>query len=75
MNGVPTLQFKNSDPLGYNFSYREIWHTNRDLYNMSIPEYMNYTSVIQAVTIYNIANLKNLLPRSEIYKQKITQGK
>ena len=42
---------------------------------MSIPEYMNYTSVIQAVTIYNIANLKNLLPRSEIYKQKITQGK
>ena len=69
MNGVPTLQFKNSDPLGYNFSYREIWHTNRDLYNMSIPEYMNYTSVIQAVTVYNLANLKRLLPRNEIYKQ------
>lgn len=75
MNGVPTLQFKNSDPLGFNFSYREIWHTNRDLYNMSIPEYMDYTSVTQAVTVYNIANLKNLLPRDEIYIQNISQGK
>ncbi len=75
MNGVPTLQFKNSDPLGYNFSYREIWHTNRDLYNMSIPGYMDYTSVTQAVTVYNMANLKSLLPRNEIYIQKKEKGK
>lgn len=66
-NGVPTIPFRNSDPLGYNFSYYEIWHTTRDTYNMSIAEYMEYTSVTQAVTLYNIANLKNLLPRNQIY--------
>jgi len=70
MNGVPTITFKNTDPLGTNFSYFEIWHTNRDLYNMSIPQYMEYTSVTQAVTLYNIANLKRLLPRDQIYIQK-----
>lgn len=69
MNGVPVISFRNTDPLGYNFSYMEIWHTNRDLYNMSIPEYMDYTSVTQAVTIYNIANLKKLLPRDGLYIQ------
>ncbi|MDO5665593.1 MAG: M28 family peptidase [Bacteroidia bacterium] len=70
MNGVPTIAFRNTDPLGYNFSYREIWHTTRDRYDLSIPEYMEYTSVTQAVTVYNIANLKNLLPRDGIYIQK-----
>lgn len=70
MNGVPTITFKNTDPLGTNFSYFEIWHTNRDLYNMSIPQYMEYTSVTQAVTLYNVANLKRLLPRDQIYIQK-----
>ncbi len=70
MNGVPVISFRNTDPLGYNFSYREIWHTNRDLYNMSIPEYMNYTTVTQAVTVYNLANLKRLLPRDGLYIQK-----
>lgn len=69
MNGVPVISFRNTDPLGYNFNYREIWHTNRDLYNMSIPEYMEYTSVTQAVTVYNIANLKRLLPRDGLYIQ------
>ena len=69
-NGVPTIAFDNTDPLGYNFNYREIWHTNRDLYNMSIPEYMEYTSVTQAVTVYNVANLKRLLPRDGIYIQE-----
>jgi hypothetical protein len=70
MNGVPTIAFRNTDPLGYNFNYREIWHTVRDRYDLSIPEYMEYTSVTQAVTIYNIANLKRLLPRDGIYIQK-----
>lgn len=70
MHSVPTLVFSNTDPFGYNFSYREIWHTTRDLYNLSISEYMEYTSVTQVVTIYNIANLKNLLPRDGIYIQE-----
>jgi hypothetical protein len=67
MHGVPVIAFRNTDPLGYNFNYREIWHTNRDRYDMSIPEYMEYTAVTQAVTLYNIANLKRLLPRDGLY--------
>jgi len=67
MNGVPVIAFRNTDPLGYNFSYREIWHTTRDRYDMSIAEYMEYTSVTQAVTVYNIANLKQLLSRKKLY--------
>lgn len=70
MNGVPVIAFRTTDPLGYNFNYREIWHTNRDRYDMSIAEYMEYTSVVQAVTIYTIANLNKLLPREELYLKK-----
>ncbi|WP_436416579.1 M28 family metallopeptidase [Petrimonas sp.] len=70
MNGVPTIAFRNTDLLGHNFSYREIWHTTRDRYDLSIPEYMEYTSVTQAVTVCNLANLKRLLPRDGIYIQK-----
>ncbi len=69
MNGVPVLRFTNTDPLGYNFSYREIWHTNRDTYEMNIPEYLEYTSVTQAVIVYNIANMNSLIPRDQIYIQ------
>lgn len=72
-NGVPVVPFKNTDLLGYNFNYREIWHTTRDLYNMSIPEYMEYTSVTQAVTVYNMANLKHLMPRDQIYEEEKRQ--
>lgn len=70
MNGVPVISFRNTDPLGYNFNYREIWHTNRDLYTASYPEYMEYTTVTQAVTLYNVANLKRLLPRDGLYLPK-----
>jgi hypothetical protein len=31
---------------------------------------MEYTSVTQAVTVYNVANLKRLLPRDGIYIQE-----
>jgi len=67
MFGIPTISFENTDPLDYDFDYGEVWHTNKDLFNKSISEYMEYTSVIQAVTIFNIANLDHLLPRSQIY--------
>lgn len=67
MFGIPNISFKNTNPLEYDFDYGEVWHTNRDLYNKSIPEYMEYTSVIQAVIIYNIANMDILLPRNQIY--------
>ena len=68
MNGVPTISFRETDPLGYNFDYREIWHTERDIYNKLIPEYMEHSAVVTAVTLYGIANLDHLLSRDGLYK-------
>ncbi|MEA5006541.1 MAG: M28 family peptidase [Rikenellaceae bacterium] len=71
MNGVPTISFDNSDPKGYDFNYYEIWHTERDTYNISIPEYMNHTSVVTAIVLYNLANLDHLLSREGLYDLNI----
>jgi hypothetical protein len=68
VEGVPTITFSTGDPKGYNFSYREIWHTDRDTYNMSIPEYQNHTSIVTAIVVYGIANLPHLLSRDGYYK-------
>jgi len=70
VEGVPTMTFKTGDPKGYNFSYREIWHTERDLYNKSIPEYQNHTSIITAIVVYGIANLDHLLSREGYYLEE-----
>lgn len=67
LNGVPTISYTLADPKGYDFNYGEIWHTERDTYNMSIPEYQNHTSVVQAVIVYGIANMDKLLPRNGLY--------
>jgi hypothetical protein len=67
MNGVPTLSFGSEDPKGYGFDYHEIWHTERDTYNMSIPEYMEHTSVVMAIVLYNLACLDHLLSREGLY--------
>jgi len=67
INGVPTLSFGGGDPLGYDFNYGEIWHTERDTYNMSIPEYMDYTSVVTAIVVYNLANQSKILDRNGLY--------
>jgi hypothetical protein len=63
VKGVPTLTFGTADSKGYDFSYGEIWHTERDLYNKSIPEYQNHTSIVTAIVVYGIANLDQLLSR------------
>ena len=68
MNGIPTIQFGTADPKGYDFNYQEIWHTERDMYNMSIPEYMDYTSVVTALILYNLANTDKILSREGLYK-------
>ena len=68
MNGVPTISFRENDPKGYNFEYREIWHTERDIYNKLIPEYMEHSAVVTAVTLYGLANLDHLLSRDGLYK-------
>ena len=63
VRGVPIMTFGLSDPRGYNFQYGEIWHTERDLYNMSIAEYQEHTSIVTAIVVLGIANLDHLLPR------------
>ncbi len=63
VKGVPVMTFGLSDPKGYDFQYGEIWHTERDLYNMSIAEYQEHTSIVTAIVVLGIANLDHLLPR------------
>lgn len=79
VKGIPTIRFSTGDPKGYNFSYGEIWHTERDLYNKSIPEYQEHTAVTTAVVVYGIANLNHLLSRDGYYledeKEKEEIGK
>jgi len=67
INGVPTVSFGTADPKGYDFNYGEIWHTERDMYNMSIPEYMDHTSVVSAIVVLGIANLDHLLSREGFF--------
>lgn len=67
INGVPTFSFGGRDIKGYNFSYGEIWHTNRDTYDKAIAEYLEYSSVINAVVILGVANLDHLLSREGLF--------
>jgi hypothetical protein len=67
MNGVPIYHLEEQDVKGYDFQYRELWHTERDLYNRSIPEYMEHTSVVTAIVALGVANLKHLLPRDGVF--------
>ncbi len=70
VEGVPVMTFNTGDPKGYNFSYREIWHTERDTYNMSIPEYQEQTAVVTAIVVLGIANLDHLLSREGYWKEE-----
>jgi len=67
MNGVPALSFRETDPKGYNFEYGEIWHTERDIYNKLIPEYMEHSAIVTAVVLYGLSNLDHLLSREGLY--------
>jgi len=67
VKGVPTMTFGTADTKGYDFSYLEIWHTECDLYNKSIPEYQEHTSIVTAIVVYGIANLDHLLSREGYY--------
>jgi hypothetical protein len=69
MNGVPTLNFEGPDIKGYNFNYGEIWHTERDTYDKSIPEYQEQVSVVTAVIVYGLANLDHILSREGLYSE------
>jgi hypothetical protein len=67
VTGVPTITFNCTDPKGYDFNYHEIWHTERDLYNMSIREYQEHTAICTALLVYGIANLDHMLSREGYY--------
>jgi hypothetical protein len=71
VEGVPTMNFTITDPKGYDFDYMEIWHTERDLYNKSIPEYQEHTSVVMAITVLGVANLDRLLSREGYYAEPV----
>lgn len=70
VKGVPTITFNTDDPKGYDFSYMEIWHTERDTYDKSIPEYQKHTAIVTAVVVYGVANLDHLLSREGYYIEK-----
>lgn len=69
MEGVPAGYFHCPDFKGYNFHYREIWHTERDIYNKSIPEYQEHAATVTAVVALGIANLKESMNRKGYYKE------
>jgi hypothetical protein len=75
LNGVPNPGFGTADPKGNDFNYGEIWHTERDLYTKSIPEYQKHTSVVTAVVVYGIANLDHLLSRNGFYQEEAARDK
>lgn len=70
MKGLPTLSFTEKDVKGYDFSYGEIWHTERDIFNKQIPEYQEHTAIVTAVVALGIANLNHQLSRQGLYKSE-----
>ena len=68
MNGIPAISFREADVFGYDFIYRDIWHTEDDLYDKLIPAYMEHSAVVQAVAAYGLANLDHLLSREGLYR-------
>ena len=70
MNGMPSVSFGTADPKGYDFLYNEIWHTGKDTYNMSIPEYMEHTAVVTAAVVYNLAMQDKILSREGLFKEE-----
>lgn len=70
VKAVPTMGIEGGYPRGDNFSYGEIWHTERDLYNKMIPDYQKHSSVVTAVIAYGVANLDHLLSREGYYLEE-----
>ena len=68
IKGIPAISFRETDIFGNDFRYRDIWHTEEDLYGKLIPEYLEHSAVVQAVTVYGLANLDHLLSREGAYK-------
>ena len=69
-NRLPAITFGKGDPKGTDYRFSDIWHTERDTYDMSNAEYMDHTSVVTAIVVYNVAMLDHLLSREGLYKEK-----
>ena len=67
IRGVPTVGMRETDAKGYDFQYREIWHTERDTYTESIPEYQEQAAAALAIIGLGTANLDEKFPRNEVY--------
>ena len=66
--GVPAVQMADwGDPKGYNFQYTEIWHTERDIFNKSIPEYQEQAATTLALMVLGTANAPKQWPRNEVF--------
>ena len=63
------------DVKGYNFSYGEIWHTDRDRYDKSIPEYQQQAAGALALMVLGTANLPRRIPVDEVYVEPAEQQK
>lgn len=70
VEGVPAIGFVEKDVKGYNFQYQEIWHTERDLYNKSIPEYQEHAATVTAIVSLGVANLDKQLSREGLYTEE-----
>lgn len=70
MEGVPIFNFTTQDIKGYDFSYGEIWHTERDLYTKNPPEYQEHTATCIAITALGVANLDHQLSREGAYQEE-----
>lgn len=66
IRGVPTVGMRETDAMGYDFQYREIWHTERDTYTESIPEYQEQAAALAIIGL-GTANLDQKFPRNEVY--------
>jgi len=69
MNGIPAISFRETDIFGLDFNYRDIWHTEDDLFDKLVPAYLEHSAVINAITAYGLANLPHLLSREGLYKE------
>lgn len=67
INGIPAFQLGTEDINGYDFSYGEIWHTERDTYDKCPADYMNHTSIVTAIIVYGVANFDHLLSREGLF--------
>lgn len=67
IQGVPIVNFTCTDVFGTNFTYSEIWHTERDILNKQVPEYQQRTALVEAIVGLGLANLDHQLSRENIW--------